>query len=125
MNASKFSWADRARSFRYAFRGIRFLFTGEHNAWIHFAIAVVVVVSGYLLSLSAGEWIAVVFAIGLVLSAEAVNSALEALCDYVSPEYHQAIGRVKDLAAGAVLIVAIMAAVVGCIIFIPKIVALF
>lgn len=125
MNTKKFSFADRLRSFRHAFRGIGFLFAGEHNAWIHGLAAVCVVVCGFVFSLSPPEWAAVVFAIGFVLALEAVNSALEALCDHVSPDHREIIGRVKDLAAGAVLIAAIAAAVIGCIIFIPKIVLLF
>lgn len=66
------------------------------------------------------EWIAVIFAIGMVLAAEAVNSSIEALADLVSPDYNEAIKRTKDLAAGAVLILAIAAAIVGLLIFIPK-----
>ena len=66
------------------------------------------------------EWVAIVFAIGSVFAAEAVNSSIEALADLVSPGYNEAIKRTKDLAAGAVLILAIAAAVVGCLIFIPK-----
>ena len=73
---------------------------------------------------SSTEWIAIVFAIGSVLAAEAVNSSIEALADLVSPEYNEAIKRTKDLAAGAVLILAISAAIVGLIIFIPKILTL-
>lgn len=121
MNTKKFSIADRLRSFRYAFRGIGYLVSGEHNAWIHCFAALAVLVCGFVFKLSAGEWIAVVFAIGFVFAMEAVNSALEALCDFVSPERREIIGRVKDLAAGAVLIAAISAAVIGGIVFIPKI----
>lgn len=66
------------------------------------------------------EWATVVIVIGAVLSAEAVNSAIESLADLVSPEYNEAIKKTKDLAAGAVLIMAIAAAIVGFIIFIPK-----
>lgn len=124
MNTKKFSFADRLRSFRYAFRGIGYLVSGEHNARIHCFAAILVVVGGFLLNLSAIEWVAVFFAIGFVFSMEAVNSALEAMCDFVSPEHHKTIGRVKDLAAGAVLIAAISAAVIGGIIFFPKIAAL-
>ena len=80
--------------------------------------------AGWLIGLSSTEWIAIVFAIGSVLAAEAVNSSIEALADLVSPEYNEAIKRTKDLAAGAVLILAISAAIVGLIIFIPKILTL-
>lgn len=77
------------------------------------------------MGISQMEWIAVVIMIGAVLAAEAVNSALEALADFVSPEYSEAIKHTKDLAAGAVLLTAIAAAIVGGIIFFPKLAALF
>lgn len=125
MNKKKFSIKDRLQSFRFAFRGIGFLISGEHNAWIHCFAAICVVVCGFLFDISAFEWIAVSFAIGLVLAMEAVNSAIELLCDFVSPERREIIGRVKDLAAGAVLLVAITAAVIGGVVFFPKIALLF
>lgn len=82
-------------------------------------------IAGALLGLSRMEWVAVVVVIGAVLAAEAVNSSIEALADLVSPEYNEAIKRTKDLAAGAVLLMAIAAAIVGLIIFIPKIATIF
>lgn len=125
MNREKFSFKKRLCSFGFAFRGIKLLIAGEHNAWIHCFAAICVITCGFLFSLSAPEWIAVIFAIGFVFSMEAVNSAIEALCDFVSPERDERIGRVKDLAAGAVLLAAITAAVIGSIVFFPKIIALF
>ena len=83
------------------------------------------IIAGFLLNLSAEEWIVIAFAIGLVLAAEAINSSIEALADLVSPEYNEAIKRTKDLAAGAVLILAITAAIVGFIVFIPKLFIFF
>lgn len=121
MKNDGFTWQKRLRSFKFAFNGIRLLVTREHNAWIHCFAAVCVLLAGWAFGLSRMEWIAIVFAIGLVLSAEAVNSSIEALADLVSPGYNEAIKRTKDLAAGAVLILAIAAAAVGLIIFIPKI----
>lgn len=120
MKNDGFTLRKRLRSFRYAFNGIRLLVQHEHNAWIHCFAAVCAVTAGWLAGLSAAEWIAVTFAIGLVLAAEAVNSAIEALADVVSPEYNEGIKRAKDLAAGAVLLLAVAAAVTGLIIFIPK-----
>lgn len=125
MNEKKFSLKKRARSFRYAFRGIRWLIKREHNAWIHCFAAICVVTAGLLFHLSVTEWIAVVFAIGSVLAAEAFNSAIEALSDFASPVYQEAIKHTKDLAAGAVLLIAIAAAIVGMLIFVPKIIHLF
>lgn len=120
MKNDGFTLRKRLRSFRYAFNGIRLLIRHEHNAWIHCLAAVCAVTAGWLTGLSAAEWIAIAFAIGLVLAAEAVNSAIEALADVVSPDYNEGIKRTKDLAAGAVLLLAMTAAVVGLIIFIPR-----
>lgn len=122
MKNSGFTWRKRLRSFKYAFHGIWLLVRYEHNAWIHCFAAVCVVVAGAVLRLSAAEWIVITFAIGLVLAAEAINSSIEALADLVSPGYNEAIKRTKDLAAGAVLILAIAAAVVGLIVFVPKLI---
>ncbi|MDD6211367.1 MAG: diacylglycerol kinase family protein [Bacteroidales bacterium] len=121
----RFSIAKRIKSFRYAFNGIRYLFRFEHNARIHLVLAICAIVAGILLHISSLEWIAVLFAIGSVLAAEAVNSAVEALADLVSPQYNELIKRCKDLAAGGVLIMAITALLIGLIIFLPKLIFLF
>lgn len=120
MKNNGFTLRKRLRSFRFAFNGIRLLVTCEHNAWIHCFIAACVIITGCIVKLSATEWIAITMAIGMVLAAEAFNSAIEALADAVSPDYNEAIKRTKDLAAGAVLLLAIASAVIGLIIFIPK-----
>ena len=120
MKNSGFTFRKRLASFRYAFNGIRLLIQKEHNAWIHCIAAICVVIAGFSFGLSKTEWVTVVIVIGAVLSAEAVNSSIESLADLVSPEYNEAIKKTKDLAAGAVLIMAIAAAIVGLIIFIPK-----
>ena len=122
MKNEGFTLRKRLRSFKFAGNGIRLLITREHNAWIHCFVAVCVVVAGFFFGISMSEWIAVIFAIGMVLAAEAVNSAIEALADRVTQEYDEAIKRTKDLASGAVLILAIAAAIIGCIVFIPKII---
>lgn len=124
MKNEGFTLRKRLRSFRYAFNGIKLLITGEPNAWIHCFAAACVVVGGLWLGLSTTEWIVIVLVIGAVLAAEAINSSVEALADRVSPEYDEAIKRTKDLAAGAVLLLAIAAAVIGLIIFLPKLVSL-
>ena len=115
MKNDGFTFRKRARSFKFAFNGIKLLITKEHNAWIHCFAAVCVLIAGVVFGL----------VIGAVLAAEAVNSSIEALADLVSPEYNEAIKRTKDLAAGAVLLMAIAAAIVGFIIFIPKIATIF
>ena len=120
MKNDGFTLRKRLKSFRYAFHGIYLLVRFEHNAWIHVSVALCVVVAGILVGLSATEWLFIITAIGMVLATEAVNSSIEALADLVSPGYHEAIKRTKDLAAGAVLILSIAAALIGLLIFLPK-----
>lgn len=119
MTKNKFSWKKRAKSFNFAGKGIALMIRNEHNAWIHLSILGVVIVGGFYFQISATEWIAIVLAAGMVLLAEAFNTAIEYLCNHISPEQNQAIGHIKDVAAGAVLIAAIAAAIVGVIIFLP------
>ena len=122
MKQEKFSWKNRLKSFKYAFNGLKILIREEHNARIHVFIAVCVLLAGLLFEISAGEWIAVTLCIGLVIALEMINSAIENLADFVSPEKHDRIKKVKDLAAGAVLLGAVIAVVVGLIVFLPKII---
>lgn len=112
------------RSFRYAAQGIIDLFRFENNARIHLSAAAAVLVAGFYFQISTTEWALVVTQIALVWAAEAFNTALEKLADAVSSDYHPLIKAVKDLAAGGVLIAAISAAVVGILIFFPKILSL-
>lgn len=121
MKNNGFTFRKRAASFKYAFRGIRHLFTHESNSWIHAIVAVCVIIAGLILHISAWEWIAILILIGFVLAAEAFNSAIECLGDAVSEEPNEYIKHAKDLAAGAVLLSAITAVAVGSIIFVPKI----
>ena len=109
----------RLRSFRYAFAGIVLLFREEHNAQIHATITVLVVVAGVVLRVSPVEWAVLVICIGVVLAAEAFNSAIERIADYLTLERDDRIRDIKDLAAGAVLLCAIAAVAVGCVIFLP------
>ena len=125
MNKHSFSIKARLASFTNAWRGLTRFVRQEHNAWIHFGMTIVVVLAGFLFKISNVEWLAVVFAIGLVLSGEAINSAIERLSDAVQPEWDDRIRDVKDISAGAVLICAITAAIIGIIVFLPKLIMLF
>lgn len=98
------------------------MFKEERNARIHLIMAIGSMVGGVYFNLSLSEWIFLVFAIGLVIALELINTALENLADFVSPERNEKIKKIKDLAAGAVLISAICAFMIGSIIFIPKII---
>ena len=109
----------RIKSFGYAFKGIASLLKKEHNAWIHCLAIVVVTSLGFYFHITPTEWCIVLLCFGMVLAAEGFNTAIERLVDLVSPERHPVAGDVKDVAAGAVLICAIAAAIIGCIIFLP------
>jgi len=112
----------RIKSFGYAFQGIGNFIRKEPNAWIHCTAVVVVTSLGLYYGISATEWCIVILCFGLVLMAEAFNTAIERLVDLVSPDFHPLAGTIKDVAAGAVLLGAIASAIVGCIIFIPYII---
>ncbi len=116
----KFSFRKRAKSFGYAGKGLKSFITKEHNAWIHSAATILVILAGIILHISIHEWIIIIICIGGVFSAEAFNTAIERLVNLVSPDYNKTAGDVKDIAAGAVLIWAIAAAIIGMIIFVPK-----
>ena len=94
----------------------------QPNARIHLFAAIVVVVLGVRLGVTAGEWVALILSIVLVLAAEALNTALEHVVDIVSPDWHEAARDAKDVAASAVLICAIGAVCVGAIVFLPRLV---
>lgn len=97
------------------------LVCNEHNARIHLCAAILAICAGFFFGITSEEWIAVIFAIGFVFSAEAVNSAVEYIADAYTTEPHELIGKAKDLAAGAVLLAATAAALIGGVIFIPYI----
>lgn len=124
MKNKNFSVKARIHSFGYAFKGIVTLLRNEHNARIHLCAAFCTVTAGWFFNITTTEWMMVIFAIGFVFSAEAVNSAIEYLADTISPEQNDLIGKAKDIAAAAVLFAAIAAAIIGCLIFIPHIILL-
>ena len=109
------------QSFGYAFQGIFTCVRKERNMKIHCVVAVFVVIAGVILKISAIEWCICLALFGLVMALEHVNTAVEAVVDMVTEEYHPLAKVAKDTAAGAVLIAAIMAAIAGGIIFLPKI----
>lgn len=115
---------QRFKSFAHAWNGLRILIDEETNARIHAIIAVFVIVIGFVWNIHRYEWLAVLGAMGLVLVAEIINTAIERLADHVTPEQHPQIKIIKDLAAGAVLLSAIIAIVVGLIVFGNKILSM-
>src|SRR6266480_3841576 len=120
-----FQFTGRIRSFRYALAGILRMIRCQHNAWIHAAVTIGVVVAGFFFNLSRSEWCWIVLAIAIVWTAEALNTAFEFLADAAAPSFHPIVRDAKDVAAGAVLVTAIAAVIIGGIVFWPHVAALF
>ena len=114
-----FSFKARLHSFKYAFAGIVTFFRTQHNAIIHLFIALIAVITGLWLSVSETQWLFIVIAIGMVFSAEIMNTAIEKIADMVTLEQNETIKKIKDLSAAAVLVTAVTSAFIGLIIFIP------
>lgn len=107
-------------SFNNAFRGLAFLFKSEANARIELIITAIVISAGILCKISTAEWIVILLCIALVLGLEGINTALEIVLNKVHPGFDKEIGKAKDVAAGAVLLASIVAAIIGFIIFTPR-----
>lgn len=120
MQGDRFSWRARARSFKYALQGIATLIRDEHNARIHLVAAVLAIALAAILRVSATAWCIIILLIAAVFALEALNTAIEAICDKVAPEFQPLIKKAKDTAAAAVLFMAIAAVIIGAIIFIPE-----
>jgi diacylglycerol kinase len=113
------------QSFGHALRGCAMLFGSERNARIHLVAFALVVTAGFWFEINNTEWTMIILASGAVIAAEAMNTAVESTIDLVHPHHGEKAGRIKDIAAGAVLIVTISAIIVGVIVFYPRIKALF
>ncbi|MFA9388222.1 MAG: diacylglycerol kinase family protein [Prolixibacteraceae bacterium] len=122
---SKFSLRKRIQSFRFAFRGIGLVLRYEHNAWIHLFATIVVIGFGLWLKISRPEWLFLILCIGMVFMAEGFNTAIEHLSNAVTREENSSIKKAKDVAAGAVLMAAIVSASIGLLIFIPHLLLKF
>ena len=112
-------------AFGNAFAGFDYAFRTERNLKFHFAAAVLVITAGALLKISPLEWAIIILTIGAVFVTEMINTAIEYTVDLASPEKHDLARKAKDVSAGAVLAIASSSVVVGLIIFLPKIIALF
>jgi diacylglycerol kinase (ATP) len=116
---NRFNIRTRLISFRYAFKGIWHVIKQEHNAWIQLIAAIIAIVLGFVFHINKTEWIAVIFCIGFVISAEITNTSIEKFTDRASPQESIKAGMIKDIAAGAVLVAALTALVVGLLVFLP------
>ncbi len=109
-------------SFKYSIQGLKIAYRDEQSMWIHLTITTLAVIAGFWLQISAMEWLIVIILITLVLGAELINTAIEAVVDLVTGEYHELAKYAKDLASASVFIYSMLALTCGAIIFVPKII---
>ena len=110
----------RLKSLGFAVKGAYKLITTEHSVMVQLSIALLMVIAGFYFEIDRVEWILQILAFGLVLSIEGMNTAVEKIADFIHPEFHDRIGFIKDIAAGAVFFAAIAAIIVGLLIYVPK-----
>ena len=115
----------RIKSFLYAYKGFLYALKTQANFQIQIIVLVISMAAGFYFNIGTLEWLVLLLAIGIVISAELFNTAIEKILDFISPEYNKQAGLMKDIAAGAVLFSSIMAAIIGIIIFVPKIIERF
>ncbi|WP_418514130.1 diacylglycerol kinase [Corallibacter sp.] len=111
---------NRLKSIGYAFKGALFLIKTESSIQVQVCIGLVMTGIGYVIGLSPTEWIAQTLTIGIIIAIEGLNTAIEEVANFIHPEHHPKIGLIKDLAAGAVFLFAIIAIIIGAIIYLPK-----
>jgi len=114
----------RMKGAKYACKGTLILLRTEASIQVQFTIAILLTIAGFYFEISSTEWMFQILSIGLIISIEGLNTAVEEVADFIHPEFHNKIGLIKDIAAGAVFISAIASTIVGLIIYIPKIIAL-
>ena len=112
------------KSFTYAFDGLKYAFKYEQNILVHTLVTILVIIAGIVLKISVTEWLALTLIIGLVIATEIINTSIEATIDLITKEVHPLAKIAKDTAAAAVLVFGLTAIVIGCIIFLPKILIL-
>lgn len=112
-------------SFKYPIKGLKYAYRNEQNLAVDVGVSIIVLIAGIIFKLSLVEWIIIIFLIGIVISLELINTSIEAVVDLVTEEYHPLAKVAKDTSASAVFIIAIVSAIIGIIIFMPKIIGLF
>ena len=113
-------FTGRLKSIGFAFKGAFKLITTEHSVMVQSTIAVLLIIAGFVFEISREEWMMQILAFGLVLGIESLNTAVEKIADFIHPEFHNKIGFIKDIAAGAVLFSAMAAIAIGLLIYVPK-----
>lgn len=112
--------SGRFKSVTFAVKGAIKLITTEHSIMVQFSLAILMSIAGFYFNITKTEWLFQILSIGLVMSIEGLNTAVEKVADFIHPDYHERIGFIKDIAAGAVLFAAITAIIIGLIIYTPK-----
>lgn len=115
-------FTGRLKSMVFAFKGAVKLITTEHSVMVQSSLAVAMIIAGFYFEITKTEWMFQVFAFGLVLSVEGLNTAVEKIADFIHPDYHERIGFIKDIAAGAVFFAAMTAITIGLFIYLPRLV---
>ena len=110
----------RLKSVTFAAKGAIKLISTEHSIMVQFSLAILMTIAGFYFNITKTEWLFQILSIGLVMSIEGLNTAVEKVADFIHPDYHKKIGFIKDIAAGAVLFAAITAIIIGLIIYTPK-----
>lgn len=113
-------FSGRLKSVAFAVKGAVKLVTTEHSVMVQFSIGILMTIAGFYCNITRTEWLFQTLAIGFVMSIEGLNTAVEKIADFIHPNYHERIGFIKDIAAGAVLFAAITAIAIGLIIYVPK-----
>ena len=113
-------FTGRLKSIGFAFKGAFKLITTEHSVMVQSTIAILLIIVGFVFEISREEWMMQILAFGLVLGIESLNTAVEKIADFIHPEFHNKIGFIKDIAAGAVLFAALAAIAIGLLIYVPK-----
>ncbi|GBU07596.1 diacylglycerol kinase [Bacteroidales bacterium] len=125
MKQASFKKQSRLKSFALAFEGLKVLTLGERNFRFHLLAAALVFLAAFFFEIQTYEWLVLLLTVALVLCAEAANTCIEHVCDFICPERNYKIKIIKDIAAGMVLLASIFAAIIGVIIFGPYLVGLF
>ena len=112
--------SGRLKSVTFAVKGAIKLIATEHSIMVQFSLAILMTIVGFYFNITKTEWLFQILSIGLVMSIEGINTAVEKVADFIHPDYHERIGFIKDIAAGAVLFAAITAIIIGLIIYTPK-----
>lgn len=113
-------FTGRFKSIGFAFKGMIKLITTEHSVMVQFSLGILLTMAGFYFDISATEWMFQILAIGFVLAIEGLNTAVEKIADFIHPDYHERIGFIKDIAAGAVFFAALTAITIGLTIYVPK-----